>query len=127
MLEPAAEPASSGLSNLARTGIPIDSVDEDLETEEGLGADDLIPPPFSSMGGAKPEVQVEIEESPLLTDEFANEDFGMSVEDLDQGRFMNKLEISAHSLPSAEISEPMKTEERRKNNESVIFLDDPDM
>jgi len=127
MLEPATDSRSPDLSNLARTGIPTGSVDEDLETEERLVADDLIPPPFSISGQSTSDVQVEIEESPLLTDEFANEDFGMSVEELDQGRFMNKLDISAHSLPSSEINEPMKTEEKRKNNESVVFLDDPDM
>ncbi len=114
---------ASDLSNLARTGINTGPVDD--ETEEGLGEDDLVPPPYAQ--GQQPDIQVEIEDSPLLTDEFGDEDFGMSVEDLDQGRFMNKLDFSAHSLPSDELSEPMKTEEKRKNNESIVFLDDPDM
>ena len=124
-MEPVATPSSSGLSNTAHTEAA--TALEDMETEEGLGADDLLPPPFAKVEKPNLDVQVEIEESPLLTDEFANEDFGMSVEDLDQGRFMNKLDFSSHSVPSAEIHEPMKTEEKRKNNESVVFLDDPDM
>ncbi|MBM75464.1 MAG: hypothetical protein CMK59_08675 [Proteobacteria bacterium] len=115
--------SSSDLSNLARTGINTGPVDD--ETEEGLAEDDLVPPPYSQ--GKQSEVHVEIEESPLLTDDFGDEDFGINVEDLDQGRFMNKLDFSAHSLPSDELNEPMKTEEKRKNNESIVFLDDPDM